>query len=209
MNLLDVFRKRNAAKAREPWVLIPVGSPALDRSETRGNLGRLMVIRWGLNRDLGITPFMVWKRGAFYQATPMVQVFLPAVSERRLWEATMELQEAGLPAERQLFLSADQRLDLGDGRLRFTEELDHPSLKTAAQVLGRRRVPRLVFGIGPVREPRDQFRAGRWSEPEWRRLEHLEAPFGRFLRLLEATDWLPDLAVKVNVPGFWSRVEGD
>jgi hypothetical protein len=50
-----------------------------------------------------------------------------------------------------------------------------------------------------------EFVLGHWTEAEWGRIATLDAPFARFLDLLDGAEALDTLANQVNPAGFWDQ----
>ena len=73
------------------------------------------------------------------------------------------------------------------------------------ECLDTQEVARLRLGIGPFERPLVDFVLEPWIEPEWKRIEALDAPFARFLDLLSGTEDLGTLANEVNPAAFWDQ----
>ncbi len=71
--------------------------------------------------------------------------------------------------------------------------------------LGRQDLPRLRLGIGPFSRPLVDFVLEEWTDPEWAKIDTMDAPFARFMDLLREADDLGALAGQVNAAAFWAR----
>jgi PTH1 family peptidyl-tRNA hydrolase len=110
-----------------------------------------------------------------------------------------------LEPSRCILLHDDKDLPLGLGRFRLEgSDGGHNGLRSVFQHLGTQAIPRLRLGIGPFTRPLDQFVLGQWTEEEWRRIEALDGPFGRFMEALASAEELAALPGQVNAETFWA-----
>jgi len=104
-----------------------------------------------------------------------------------------------------VLLHDDKDLPLGLGRFRLDgSDGGHNGLKSVFGLLGRQDIPRLRLGIGPFQRPLVDFVLGQWTEEEWARIDAMDAPFARFMELLEGADDLGALGTIVNAASFWT-----
>jgi PTH1 family peptidyl-tRNA hydrolase len=119
-------------------------------------------------------------------------------------EVCAQAESAGLYPRRLILLHDDKDLPLGTGRFRLNgSDGGHNGLRSVFEGLGTQDLARLRLGIGPFQRPLVDFVLETWTEPEWERIGKLDAPFARFLELLNATDDLGTLADLVNPTTFW------
>ncbi len=71
--------------------------------------------------------------------------------------------------------------------------------------LGRQDLPRLRLGIGPFSRPLVDFVLEEWTDPEWAKIDTMDAPFARFMDLLREADDLGALAGQANAAAFWAQ----
>jgi PTH1 family peptidyl-tRNA hydrolase len=103
-----------------------------------------------------------------------------------------------------ILLNDDKDLPLGQGRFRLSgSDGGHNGLKSVFASLQRQDLPRLRLGIGPFQRPLVDFVLGQWTDPEWERIDAMDAPFARFMDLLAGTEDLDALAGTVNPASFW------
>ncbi len=187
------------------WTLVPLGNPGEEYQDTRHNLGRLMLQRWMENR--GIEPKKVkrFASGTLYGLNDKLQALVPSTYMNLSGEACAQAESAGVYARRSILLYDDKDLPLGTGRFRMDgSDGGHNGLRSVFQHLGTQELPRLRLGIGPFERPLADFVLSRWTDPEWDRIEALDAPFARFLELLSATGQLERLGDQVNPATFWA-----
>jgi peptidyl-tRNA hydrolase len=115
------------------------------------------------------------------------------------------LLDHGGDLRRMILIASDGRLRFGNGRLRRSGEMDHPGVQQVGRTFRTSQIARLVFGIGPLVEPQDSYRAERWPDEQWERIDRLDAVFERFVALLIRTQKLSDLAAVVNHADFWAE----
>ena len=77
------------------------------------------------------------------------------------------------------------------------------ALETMQKALGAD-LARLRLGIGPFQRPLVDFVLGEWTDPEWERIDAMDAPFARFMDLLQGTADLGALSGAVNPESFWT-----
>ena len=187
------------------WTLLPLGNPGPEYQDTRHNLGRLMLQRWMQDRGIGKPEIRKrYASGTLYGLTDRLQALVPATYMNLSGEACAQGAASGLYPRRMILLHDDKDLPLGLGRFRMDgSDGGHNGLRSVFQHLGTQDLPRLRLGIGPFERPLADFVLGRWSDPEWERIEALDAPFARFLDLLAGTGQLDRLADQVNPAAFW------
>jgi PTH1 family peptidyl-tRNA hydrolase len=104
-----------------------------------------------------------------------------------------------------ILLHDDKDLPLGHGRFRLDGgDGGHNGLKSVFAALLRQDLARLRLGIGPFQRPLVDFVLGEWPGPEWDLIDAMDAPFARFMDLLQGTDDLGSLAGTVNASSFWT-----
>ena len=185
------------------WTLVPLGNPGDEYAGTRHNLGRLLLQRWMAARQ-GPESLREFKTGTLYRLQGGFQALVPATYMNLSGQVCAEAVAAGLDPGRIILLHDDKDLPLGLGRFRLEgSDGGHNGLRSVFQHLGSQSITRLRLGIGPFTRPLDQFVLGQWTEAEWRCIEALDAPFGRFLELLAAAQELAALPALVNAEGFW------
>lgn len=186
------------------WTLVPLGNPGSDYQDTRHNLGRLMLQRWMADRDLAPSPLKRFPSGSLYPLTGQLQALVPSTYMNLSGEACAQAEAAGVYPRKLILLYDDKDLPLGTGRFRLNgSHGGHNGLRSVFDCLGTPDIARLRLGIGPFERPLVDFVLGHWTDPEWARLDALDAPFARFLDLLAATEDLGTLADRVNPAGFW------
>ncbi len=186
------------------WTLVPLGNPGPDYQDTRHNLGRLLLQRWMADRDLAPAPAKRFPSGTLYPLAEGLQVLVPTTYMNLSGQACAQAAAAGLYPRRMVLLHDDKDLPLGTGRFRLDGSAGgHNGLASVFEHLGTSEVARLRLGIGPFERPLADFVLGPWTDPEWERLDALDAPFARFLELLAAADDLGGLANLVNPAAFW------
>lgn len=188
------------------WTLLPLGNPGADYAHTRHNLGRLMVLRW--MEDRALTPKVLRKlpSGTLYHLNDRLQALVPGTYMNLSGHVCAEAMKAGLDPSRLVMLYDDKDLPLGYGRFRLDgSHGGHNGVRSVQEAVGMESVlPRLRLGIGPFERPLADFVLGPWTDPEWDRIEALDAPFARFLDLLVATDDASALPNQVNGEAFWA-----
>lgn len=191
------------------WTLVPLGNPGDAYTATRHNLGRLMLMRWmqahapapGVARRL--------PSGTLYRLTEAFQALVPGTYMNLSGQACAEAAAAGCAPERMVLLYDDKDLPLGLGRFRLEgSDGGHNGLRSVCTGLGTSEVARLRLGIGPFQRPLVDWVLEPWTEPEWEVIARLDAPFARFLALLNEAEDLAGLANAVNPTGFWAPDEG-
>jgi PTH1 family peptidyl-tRNA hydrolase len=186
------------------WLLVPLGNPGPDYTATRHNLGRLVLQRW--MQDQGPDPRVARRLGSgtLYQLGLPFQALVPATYMNLSGQACAEAVAAGCDPDRMILLYDDKDLPLGQGRFRLSgSDGGHNGLKSVFASLQRQDLPRLRLGIGPFQRPLVDFVLGPWTDPEWERIDALDAPFARFMDLLAGTEDLGALAGTVNPGSFW------
>jgi PTH1 family peptidyl-tRNA hydrolase len=192
------------------WILVPLGNPGAAYAATRHNLGRLMLQRWMQEHVPAPRVLERLPSGALYDLGPAFRALVPGTYMNLSGQACAEAAAAGHPPERMVLLYDDKDLPLGLGRFRTSgSDGGHNGLKSVVQHLQRQDLARLRLGIGPFRRPLVDFVLEEWSDPEWERIDALDAPFARFLDLLRNTDDLDALAGTVNPASFWLPPEPD
>jgi peptidyl-tRNA hydrolase, PTH1 family len=187
------------------WTLVPLGNPGPEYQDTRHNLGRLLLQRWMADRQLAPAPVKRFASGSLYPLTERLQALVPASYMNLSGEVCAQAAAAGLYPRRLVLLHDDKDLPLGLGRFRLDgSDGGHNGLRSVFECLGSPEVARLRLGIGPFQRPLADFVLDRWTDPEWERIEALDAPFRKFLELLAATQDLGSLADQVNPAGFWA-----
>jgi PTH1 family peptidyl-tRNA hydrolase len=187
------------------WTLVPLGNPGPDYQDTRHNLGRLMLQRWMADRELAPSPAKRFPSGTLYPLTDRLQALVPSTYMNLSGEVCAQAEAAGLYPRKLILLYDDKDLPLGTGRFRLNgSHGGHNGLRSVFDCLGTSDIARLRLGIGPFERPLVDFVLGHWTDPEWARLDALDAPFARFLELLAATEDLGTLADRVNPAEFWA-----
>lgn len=196
------------------WTLVPLGNPGSEYADTRHNLGRLLLQRW--MEDRGLEPPLAKKfaSGRLYKLAPKLQALVPSTYMNLSGEACFQAARAGLDPRTLILLYDDKDLPLGMGRFRLDgSDGGHNGLRSVFSELGTTKVARLRLGIGPFERPLADFVLGRWTDPEWDRIDALDAPFARFLELLAGCGDLSRLGNLVNPEAFWGgkslEPEGD
>ncbi len=188
------------------WTLVPLGNPGPEYQDTRHNLGRLLLQRWMADRDLVPAPQKRFPSGALYPLTEGLQALVPSTYMNLSGEVCAQASAAGIYPRRMVLLHDDKDLTLGTGRFRLTgSDGGHNGLRSVFECLDTQEIARLRLGIGPFRRPLVDFVLEPWTEPEWERIEALDAPFARFLDLLGTAEDLATLSDKVNPAGFWGQ----
>ncbi len=186
------------------WTLVPLGNPGPEYQDTRHNLGRLLLQRWMAERNLAPAPRKRFPSGALYPLADRLQALVPSGYMNLSGEACLQASSAGLYPRRLVVLHDDKDLPLGMGRFRLDgSDGGHNGLRSVFDCLGTEEVARLRLGIGPFQRPLADFVLGRWTDPEWERLDALDAPFAKFLELLAGAEELGGLANRVNSAMFW------
>lgn len=193
------------------WMLVPLGNPGPEYQDTRHNMGRLMLQRWIANRDLQPPVKRKFPSGTLYGLTDQLQALVPSTYMNLSGEVCIQADEAGIwdfgtgsLARRMILLCDDKDLPLGLGRFRMEGgDGGHNGLKSIFHHLGTPAIARLRLGIGPFERPLHDFVLGVWTEPEWKRIEALDAPFSAFMKRLSGTEDLGLLPSEVNGERFW------
>ena len=187
------------------WLLVPLGNPGDAYAATRHNLGRLLLMRWMADHCPAPRPLKRLASGTLYGLKEPFQALVPGTYMNLSGQACAEAVAAGFTSERMIVLCDDKDLPLGLGRLRLTgSDGGHNGLKSVFGSLKRQDLARLRLGIGPFQRPLVDFVLGEWTDSEWARIDAMDAPFARFMDLLQGTDDLGTLAVKVNPASFWA-----
>lgn len=187
------------------WILIPLGNPGTEYQDTRHNLGRLLLQRWMADRNLAPAPTRRFPSGSLYPLTDRLQALVPATYMNLSGEVCAQAAGAGLYPRRMVLLYDDKDLPLGLGRFRLDgSHGGHNGLGSVMECLDTQEVARLRLGIGPFQRPLADWVLEPWTEPEWRVIEALDAPFAKFLEVLAGCDELTGLANQVNPEGFWN-----
>jgi PTH1 family peptidyl-tRNA hydrolase len=185
------------------WLLVPLGNPGEEYTATRHNLGRLMLMRWMQEHCPKPRVARRLRTGTIYQVSPAFQALVPGTYMNLSGLACAEAAASCAP-ERMILLYDDKDLPLGQGRFRLSgSDGGHNGLKSVFAELQRQDLARLRLGIGPFQRPLVDFVLGEWSGPEWALIDAMDAPFARFMQLLQATDDLGGLAGTVNPASFW------
>ncbi|WP_257313650.1 aminoacyl-tRNA hydrolase [Geothrix fuzhouensis] len=188
------------------WTLVPLGNPGPDYQDTRHNLGRLMLQRWLADRNLSPSPAKRFPSGTLYPLTDRLQALVPATYMNLSGEACAQAEAAGIYSRKLVLLYDDKDLPLGTGRFRLDGSSGgHNGLRSVFECLGTMDIPRLRLGIGPFQRPLVDWVLEHWTDPEWERIEALDAPFAKFLDLLGQSEDLSNLANLVNPAAFWEQ----
>jgi PTH1 family peptidyl-tRNA hydrolase len=186
------------------WTLVPLGNPGPDYQDTRHNLGRLLLQRWMADRNLAPAPSRRFASGALYPLTGGLQALVPNTYMNLSGEVCAQAEAAGIYPRKLVLLCDDKDLPLGTGRLRLSgSDGGHNGLRSVFECLGSHEIARLRLGIGPFQRPLVDYVLGHWTDAEWTEIDHLDAPFTRFLEALDGTEDLAALANRVNLAGFW------
>jgi PTH1 family peptidyl-tRNA hydrolase len=185
------------------WLLVPLGNPGPEYVDTRHNLGRLMLMRWMQTHAPGARSKRKLGSGTIYELKPPFQALVPSTYMNLSGLACAEAAATCAP-DRMILLYDDKDLPLGLGRFRLGgSDGGHNGLKSVFAELQRQDLARLRLGIGPFQRPLVDFVLGRWSDPEWARIDAMDAPFARFMERLGETADLGALAGTVNAESFW------
>ena len=186
------------------WLLVPLGHPGDTDATTRHNLGRLMLMRWMQEHCAGPRVLRRLGSGTIYGLGQPFQALVPGTYMNLSGHACAEAVAAGHDPARMIVLYDDKDLPLGLGRFRSQgSDGGHNGLRSVLERLGRQDIARLRLGIGPFRRPLVEFVLEEWSDPEWRKIDAMDAPFARFMDLLRETPDLGALAREVNPAAFW------
>ena len=187
------------------WLLVPLGNPGETYTATRHNLGRLMLMRWMQEHCPGPRVARRLRTGTLYDLKPPFQALVPGTYMNLSGQACAEAAAAGFDPARMILLHDDKDLPLGHGRFRLDgSDGGHNGLKSVFAALQRQDLARLRLGIGPFQRPLVDFVLGEWTGPEWDLIDAMDAPFARFMDLLQGTDDLGSLAGTVNASSFWT-----
>jgi len=186
------------------WTLVPLGNPGPEYQDTRHNLGRLLLQRWMADRDLVPKASKRFSSGTLYPLTSGLQALVPSTYMNLSGEVCVQAAAAGIYPRRLVLLYDDKDLPLGLGRFRLDgSDGGHNGLRSIFGCLDTSVIARLRLGIGPFERPLVDWVLGHWTDPEWERIDGLDAPFARFLELLAGSQDLGSLANQVNPEGFW------
>lgn len=187
------------------WTLVPLGNPGVEYENTRHNLGRLALLRWMEAKGLAPKKAKKLPSGTLYGLTDQLQALVPATYMNLSGHVCAEAMKAGLNPSRLVMLYDDKDLPLGFGRFRLDgSHGGHNGVRSVQEAVGTEApLPRLRLGIGPFERPLADFVLGTWTDPEWDRIEALDAPFARFLDLLAGTEDAASLPNQVNAEAFW------
>jgi peptidyl-tRNA hydrolase, PTH1 family len=189
------------------WILVPLGNPGDEYVATRHNLGRLMLQRWMDQHRLKPGRIHAFKTGNLYALGDPFLALVPATYMNLSGQACAEAVAAGFDPRRMILLHDDKDLPLGLGRFRLTGgNAGHNGLASVFERLGTQDIARLRLGIGPYQRPLHEFVLGEWMEEEWKRIDALDAPFSRFMDLLERAKDLEELPGLMNAGTFWDPV---
>ncbi len=188
------------------WLLVPLGNPGGTYTATRHNLGRLMLMRWMQEHCAAPRVLRRLGSGTVYGLGPPFQALVPGTYMNLSGLACAEAAAAGYDPARMILLYDDKDLPLGLGRFRAKgSDGGHNGLKSVFERLGRQDLPRLRLGIGPFSRPLVDFVLEEWTDPEWAKIDAMDAPFARFMDLLREADDLGALAGQVNAAAFWAQ----
>jgi len=188
------------------WTLVPLGNPGPEYQDTRHNLGRLLLQRWMADRKLAPAPNRRFPSGTLYPLTDRLQALVPRGHLNLSGQTRAPAPPPGPPPPPPGLLHDDKDLPLGTGRFRMNgSDGGHNGLRSVFELLGTQDIARLRLGIGPFQRPLADFVLDPWTDPEWERLEALDAPFARFLELLEGAEDLGALGNLVNPAEFWGE----
>ena len=190
------------------WLLVPLGNPGDTYTPTRHNLGRLMLQRWMADHCPHPGAVHRFRTGTIYALGEPFLALVPGTYMNLSGQACAEAVAAGFEPERMILLYDDKDLPLGQGRFRLAGgDGGHNGLKSVFAELQTQDLARLRLGIGPFQRPLVDFVLGEWSDPEWERIDAMDAPFARFMDLLQDTDDLGVLCGTVNPESFWTESE--
>jgi PTH1 family peptidyl-tRNA hydrolase len=188
------------------WTLVPLGNPGPEYQDTRHNLGRLLLQRWMADRNLEPKASRRFPSGTLYPLTERLQALVPSTYMNLSGEVCAQAAASGLYPRRLVLLYDDKDLPLGTGRFRLQgSDGGHNGLRSVFSCLGTPDIARLRLGIGPFTRPLVDFVLEPWTDPEWDRITALDAPFARFLALLEGAEDLSAMANRVNSAAFWEE----
>jgi PTH1 family peptidyl-tRNA hydrolase len=160
------------------------------------------------DRNLAPAPKKRFPSGALYPLAAHLQALVPITYMNLSGEVCAQAAAAGLYPRRMVLLYDDKDLPLGTGRFRLDgSDGGHNGLRSVFECLDTQEIARLRLGIGPFERPLADFVLSHWTDPEWARVESLDAPFTLFLDLLAATEDLGTLADRVNPAVFWQGSE--
>lgn len=203
-------RDRSRAQAllteetREPWLLVPLGNPGEAYTDTRHNLGRILLQRWMDKHCPKPGPVHRFETGTLYALKEPFLALVPGTYMNLSGQVVEEALAAGFRLERLVVLHDEKDLPLGVGRLKTSgSDGGHNGLKSVFAHAGTEAVARLRLGIGPIQRPLHDFVLQPWSEPEWTALDALDAPFAAFLDLLSSGRPLEQVMSLANADAFW------
>ena len=156
------------------------------------------------NRNLAPAPRQRFPSGTLYPLAEHLQALVPSTYMNLSGEACAQAEAAGIYPRRMILLHDDKDLPLGSGRFRLDGgDGGHNGLRSVFEHLDSQDLARLRLGIGPFQRPLVDFVLEPWTEPEWAKIDALDAPFARFLELLIASETLNGLGNQVNGAAFW------
>ena len=186
-------------------LLVPLGNPGDTYTDTRHNLGRLVLQRWMASHCPRPRVTHTFASGRIYALNQAFQALVPGTYMNLSGQACAESVQAGFSPEQMVLLYDDKDLPLGLGRFRSSgSDGGHNGLKSVFAELQRQDLARLRLGIGPFQRPLVDFVLGQWTAEEWLRIEAMDAPFARFMDLLAKAENLSVLAGTVNAESFWA-----
>lgn len=204
MSFMDWLRPKPPSLAGEGWVLVPLGNPGAEYADTRHNLGRLMLQRWMAAAGLSTPSSVDLPSGRMYRLSEGLRALVPGTYMNLSGQSCREAVDRGVAPARLILLFDDKDLPLGQGRFRPAGGAGgHNGVASVMEHLGTDRVARLRLGIGPFERPLVDFVLGTWTEAEWGKVAGLDAPFARFLELLQSSPSLDPLSGQVNATSFW------
>lgn len=208
MALLEWFRNPGPPALPPDWILVPLGNPGDAYAHTRHNLGRLLLQRWAARQAVPPERLLHLPSGELYRLPGRLLALVPDTYMNLSGAACAEVCALGIPPERLILLHDDKDLPLGLGRFRTGGSSGgHNGLASVFERLGTQDVARLRLGIGPIQRPLHDFVLGPWTGEEWPLLERLDAPFGRFLKILATVRDLANLPTRVNGEAFWRAAD--
>ena len=166
--------------------LVPLGNPGPEYQAPATTSAASCLQRW-MSRTGTCTPApgKRFPSGTLYPLTGQLQALVPATYMNLSGEACVQAASVGLYPRRLVLLHDDKDLPLGTGRFRMNgSDGGHNGLRSVFECLGTQDVARLRLGIGPFQRPLVDFVLEPWTDPEWDRIDTLDAPFSRFLDLL-------------------------
>lgn len=194
-----------ADPAGEPWILVPLGNPGEAYTDTRHNLGRILLQRWMEVRCPRAGRLHAFQTGALYALSDPFLALVPGTYMNLSGQVCEEARDAGFDPGRFLVLHDEKDLPLGTGRLKQGGgDGGHNGLKSICERLGTDQVARLRLGIGPIQRPLHDYVLGTWTEPEWALLDRMDTPFATLMDLLASGRPLDQVMSLVNAEAFWA-----